>query len=214
MPDTLTRWCRRAVAAGAPLVPAVLLAGLAAVLLGGCDFLAVTDEQLVKNRIREHAEAVTAAMSSRDWGTAAAFYDSTGVVKWQRDVTVASVPEQQQLQQLQKAQPGAVTWQGTQRATVVLQGREAAKGFLKTLSDIYNMDEFFTVVHSITKIRPDLIEAKVTMQAHIVLSSTELNFSNRFWEARMGWVKRGPGKWQICYIIEDTAREDGKFSRL
>lgn len=159
------------------LLEAALLGALLALLVGGCEFIAVTDEQLVKNKMREHAEAVTA----RDWRTAATFYDLD--VKWQR---------------------GAVT----------LQGRDAAKGFLESLNDMSQMDEFFTIVNSISKLRPELIEAKVTMQAHLVLSSAELNFSNRVWEARMGWVKRGPGKWQIAYIIEMSERKDGKFSRI
>ena len=159
------------------LLQAALLGTLVALLAGGCDFLAVTDEQFVKNKMREHAEAVTA----RDWRTAATFYDLN--VKWQR---------------------GAVT----------LQGRDAAKGFLESLNDMNQMDEFFTIVKSTRKLNPELIEAQVTMQAHLVLSSAELNFSNRFWDARMGWVKRGPGKWQIAYIIETTARQEGKFSRI
>lgn len=163
-------------ACGRVLATAVLGA-LVAMLVGGCGFLAVTDEQFVKTKMREHAEAVT----KRDWRTAATFYDLS--VKWQR---------------------GAVT----------LQGKEAARGFLESLNEMYQMDEFFTIVNSTSKLNPELIEAKVTMQAHLVLSSAELNFSNRFWEARMGWVKRGPGKWQIAYIIETTERKDGKFSRI
>lgn len=157
------------------------LGACAIMLCGGCDFLAVTDEQFVKNKVREHAEAVTAAMSSRDWRGAAAFYDAN--VKWQQ-------------------------------GTTTLQGRDAAKGFLASLNTIQGMDEFFTIVNSIGKLSPELIEAKVTFQAHIVLSSTELNYTNRFWEGRMGWVKRGPGKWQICYIIETTPRKEGRFSRI
>jgi hypothetical protein len=163
--------------ARARLLEVALLGALLAVLAGGCDFLAVTDEQFVKNKMREHAEAVT----RRDWRTAATFYDLN--VKWQQ---------------------GSVT----------LQGRDAAKGFLESLNNMSQMDEFFTVVNSTNKLSAELIEAKVTMQAHLVLSSAELNFSNRFWEARMGWVKRGPGKWQIAYIIEVTERKEGKFSRI
>ena len=159
------------------LPAATLLGALLALLVGGCDFLALTDEQLVKNKMREHCEAVTA----RDWQKAATFYDLQ--VKWQQ---------------------GAVT----------LQGRDAAKGFLASLNDMYQMDEFFIVVNSISKPSAELVEAKVTMQAHLVLSSAELNFSNRFWDARMGWVKRGPGKWQIAYIIETTARKTGAYSRI
>jgi nuclear transport factor 2 (NTF2) superfamily protein len=166
--------------ASAPWRRLLGLAGLALLALGlggGCDFLAVTDEQFVKNKIREHAEAVTA----RDWAKSARFYDLN--VKWQQGATS-------------------------------LQGREAAKGFLGSLNAMSNMDEFFTIVNSIAKVNPELIEAKVTFQAHIVLSSTELNYTNRFWEGRMGWVKRGPGKWQISYIIETTERKEGKFSRI
>ena len=159
------------------LLEVVLLGGVLAILLGGCDFLAVTDEQFVKNKMREHSEAVT----RRDWRTAAAFYDLN--VKWQQ-------------------------------GTVTLHGRDAAEGFLKSLNAMSQMDEFFTVVNDIRKLNPELIEAKVTMQAHLVLSSAELNFSNRFWDARMGWVKRGPGKWQISYIIETAERKEGKFSRI
>lgn len=165
----------------ARLLPAALLGCLLAMLVGGCEFIAMTDEQLVKNKVRDHAEAVTAAMSSRDWRAAAAFYDTN--VKWQR-------------------------------GNVTLQGKEAAKGFLLSLNEMSQMDEFFTIVNGTSKVKEDLIEAKVTMQAHLVLSSAELSFSNRIWEARMGWVKRGPGKWQIAYIIETTARKDGKFSRI
>ncbi len=159
------------------LLEMVLLGALFALLLGGCDFLAMTDEQLVKNKMREHDEAVT----KRDWRAAASFYDLN--VKWQH-------------------------------GTVSLQGREAAKGFLESLNAMSQMDSFYCVVSSTRKVNPELIEAKVTMQAHLVLSSAELNFSNRIWEARMGWVKRGPGKWQIAYIIETSERKDGKFSRI
>ena len=119
-----------------------------------------------------------------------------------------------EFQEMQKQQRGTVTLQGSQRATVTLQGRDAAKGFLASLNEMTQMDEFFIIVNSTSKLSPDLIEAKVTMQAHLVLSSAELNFSNRFWDARMGWVKRGPGKWQIAYIIETTDRRSGTFSRI
>ncbi len=159
------------------LLGVALLGALGALLLAGCDFLAMTDEQLVKNKMREHDEAV----SKRDWRTAATFYDRN--VKWQY-------------------------------GTVSLQGRDAAKGFLESLNAMSQMDSFYCVVNSTRKISSELIEADVTMQAHLVLSSAELNFSNRFWGARMGWVKRGPGKWQISYIIETAERKEGKFSRI
>jgi hypothetical protein len=158
-------------------LPVVLGAVLGLVLLAGCDFLALTDEQFVKNKIREHAEAVTA----RDWKAAATFYDLN--VQWQ---------------------------QGTAK----LEGKAAAKGFLISLNDMIQMDEFFTIVNETRRVTPELIEAKVTMQAHLVLSSAELNFSNRFWDAKMGWVKRGPGNWKIAYIIETSERKEGKFSRI
>jgi hypothetical protein len=154
-----------------------MLWALLGLLLTGCNFLALTDEQFVKNKIREHAEAVTA----RDWKAAATFYDQ--YVQWQQN-------------------------------TVKLEGRDAAKGFLMSLNDMSQMDEFHTIVQDTRRVKPELIEAKVTMQAHLVLSSAELNFSNRFWEARMGWVKRGPGNWKIAYIIETSVRQEGKFSRI
>ncbi len=158
------------------------LAGLAGALLGlvllaGCDYVAVTDEQFVKKKMREHDEAVTA----RDWRTAASFYDLK--VQWQQ---------------------GAVR----------LEGRAAAEGFLSSLNSITQMDEFFTIVNEIRRVKPDLIEAQVTMQAHLVISSAQLDFSNRFWDAKMGWVKRGPANWKIAYIIETTPRRDGKLSRI
>lgn len=162
-------------------VAVAVLAALAVVLSGGCDYVAVTDEQLVKTRTREHAEAITASVSSRDWRVPASFYDAN------------------------------VTWQ---QGTTTLKGRDAAKGFLGSVNAIQGMDEFFIIVNSTATLKPDLIEAKVTFQAHIVISSTELNYSNRFWDGRMGWVKRGPGKWQILYIVETTERKDGKFSRI
>ena len=150
----------------------------ASLFWGGCDYLALTDGQLVKNRTREFAEAITA----EDWRKAATFYDAS------------------------------VTWRQGNRPP--LQGRAAARGFTATLHALHNMDEFFIIVDDTTKIKPDLIEAKVTMQAHIVISSTELSFTNQFWTARMGWVKRGPGKWLISYIIETSPRREGDFSRI
>jgi len=154
------------------------LGAVALLGLTGCEYLALTDSQLVKNRMREYCLAVTA----RDWGATAAYFDAS--VQWQ---------------------------QGHNKA---LQGRDAARGFTTTLSAMHQMDDFFIIVDDITKIKPDLIEAKVTMQAHLVLSSTEMNYSNCFWTARMGWVKRGPGKWLISYIIETSPRKEGKFSRI
>jgi hypothetical protein len=158
--------------------PAAVVLGTFLILLAtGCDFLAVTDEQLVKNRMRQHCEAV----SARDWRTAASFYDLN--VKWAHN-------------------------------GVTLQGRDAVKGFLGSLNDMYQMDEFFIIVDGMNKPKPEVIEAKVTMQAHLVISSAELTFSNRFWAARMGWVKRGPGKWLIAYIVETSPRREGQFSRI
>ena len=154
---------------------------LGLVLLGllplGCDFLALTDEQFVKNKIREHSEAV----SARDWRVAASYYDLN------------------------------VVWQ---QGALKLEGKAAAKGFLSSLNDMSQMDSFYAIVQDTRRVTAELIEAKVTMQAHLVLSSAELNFSNRYWDARMGWVKRGPGNWKIAYIIETSPRQEGKFSRI
>ena len=75
------------------------------------------------------------------------------------------------------------------------------------------MDELFTIVNSIGKLNPELIEGSVPSR-RTSYCRTELNYTNRFWEGRMGWVKRGPGKWRICYIIETTPRKEGKFSRI
>ena len=155
-----------------------IAAGTAATVgFSGCGFLAFTDEQLVKNRIRDHDAALTA----HDWRAAAAFYDAS--IIWQ---------------------------QGQAR----YQGRAAAQGFLGSIRDIYNMDGFYTIVDSTSKPKEGLVEAKVTMQAHLVISSATLDYSNRVWEARMGWVKRGAGKWLVAYIVETSPRKDGQFSRL
>lgn len=160
---------------------AVVGAVVALGLLPGCDFLAVTDEQFVKNKMREYGEAITASMKSDNWSAPAAFHDQG--VKWQQ-------------------------------GNVTLQGRDAAQGFLLSLKAMTQMDEFFVVVKSTRRVNTELIEADVTMQAHLVLSSAELNFSNRFWEAKMGWVKRGPGNWKVAYIIETSPRQEGKFTRI
>jgi|GEM_PF-1014862 len=160
---------------------AVSGAALAVLLLAGCDFLAVTDEQFVKNKMREYGEAVTASMSSGDWRVPASFHDQD--VKWQH-------------------------------GNVTLQGRDAAREFLLSLKAMTQMDEFFVVVKDTRRVSTELIEANVTMQAHLVLSSAELNFSNRYWDAKMGWVKRGPGNWKIAYIIETSERREGKFTRI
>lgn len=144
---------------------------------GGCNYLAFTDVQLVKNHMREHCQAVT----DRDWRKAASYYDAS--FQWQ---------------------------QGSKRLT----GREAAKGFLASLNEMHNMDSFYAIVHDSTKRSDTQIEQKVTFQAHIVLSSTELNFTNRVWNARVGWVKRGPGKWLLSHIVEVTPRKQGEFSRI
>lgn len=143
----------------------------------GCNYIALTDQQLVKNLMREHCLAIT----ERDWREAASYYDAS------------------------------VQWKSGRQ---VLKGRAAAKGFLGSLNKLHNMDEFFAIVHESSKKSDTLIEQQVTFQAHIVVSSTELEFTNRFWNARVGWVKRGPGKWLISYIVEVTPRKEGEFSRF
>lgn len=169
----LPAWCRLTVIATAAV--------LVALACGGCEAMAFTDEQLIRQRFRLHSEAVTAAIDSNDWSVPATYYDR------------------------------AMRWQ---QGRVILQGPEAVKGFLSSLHGIKGIDSFHTIVDSTRKVNAEWIEATVTFQSHLVISSAELNFSNCYWQARVGWVKRGPGKWFIGYIVETSERKSGSFSRL
>jgi len=160
---------------------AVVAALLVLLTCAGCEALAFTDEQLIRQRLRLHAAAVTTAIETHDWSAPAAYYDS------------------------------AMRWQ---QGRAVVQGPVAIKGFLNSLSSIKGVDSFHTIVDSTRKVNAECIEATVTFQAHLVISSAELNFSNCYWQARVGWVKRGPGKWLIGYIVETSERKSGTFSRI
>ena len=94
------------------------------------------------------------------------------------------------------------------------RGPDVAGEFLDSIRNIQACDNFFTDVHSIKKSSETRMVAHVTFQAHTVVSSMTMRYSNVFWDAKLLWIRQGATNWKLAGIKELHPRKKGKFNRL